>query len=119
MITVLKDSPEQFTVQLLVDLKMENAREFYEDFLDAFGEDRHEEVVLDFRKIRFVDSSGIGVLLKSAETLRGKGSKFLMSGLNRSLTTVFKLAGLMKIFDVLEDEDARDKCPELFEESSD
>lgn len=113
MIKVLKSSAELLIVQLQEDLKMENAREFYEDFLEVFGESR-SEVLVDFQKTKFVDSSGIGILIKCSEKIRDKRAKLFIYGLNRSLATVFKLAGLMNIFDVVEESDAKEKYPELF-----
>ena len=90
---------------------MENAAEFYEDFTKEIQE--QPEIILDFSKIRFIDSSGVGMLLKSVSLLRAKKAILSICGLNRALVSVFKLAGLMKIFKVLEFEEAVQRFPEL------
>ena len=97
---------------LLFDLKMENAPEFFEGFEATYNE--QSTVVIDFSKIRFIDSSGVGMLLKCAHIVRGNGGVFQILGLNRSLLSVFKLAGLFKIFELLEEPQARDSYPEFF-----
>lgn len=92
---------------------MENAPEFYESFQRAALEE-HGEIVLDFSRIRFVDSSGVGMLLKCAHGAANQQSRLLFYGLNRSLHSVFRLAGLLRIFKLLEEEEARSGYPELF-----
>lgn len=112
MFNILSSKKERLILQLKADLKMENAPDFYEYFQEALIGD-HRVVVVDFRKIRFVDSSGVGMLLKCAHQLREREGIFYIFGLSRSLLSVFKLAGLLKIFQLLEEEQARVEFPEL------
>ena len=102
-------------LQLTSDLIMENSREFFQDFMDAFGEGPGE-VLLDFGKTRFIDSSGIGILLRVSEHVNteNRGS-LVLHGLNNHMLSVFKLAGLLKVLDIIEEDAARVKFPELFE----
>ncbi|MBI3395676.1 MAG: STAS domain-containing protein [Spirochaetia bacterium] len=111
MIRTLPSPPERLVVRLETDLKMENVREFYEDLIVQLAP-QHTEIIVDFGSIRFVDSSGIGILLQLAKELSAKKLKFGIYGLNRALHSVFKLAGLLKIFRLLTDEDAQ-AYPEL------
>lgn len=112
---VLSRSPEA-VVRITEDLKMENAREFYEDFL-ALHEPGITNVFLDFREVRFVDSSGIGILLKCEKDLKQRGASITIFGLGKSLLSVFKLAGLMPVLPHLEDEEMNRRFPELFGQS--
>lgn len=105
MMQVVPSPPHRLAVRIEVDLKMENVREFYEDLM-ALVNDGHKEIVVDFRSIRFVDSSGIGTLLQLAKELGKRNCTFLIYGLNRALHSVFKLSGLLKIFKLLTDEEA-------------
>ncbi|MCB1140165.1 MAG: STAS domain-containing protein [Leptospiraceae bacterium] len=109
---VLSRSPNQ-VVRITEDLKMENAREFYEDFL-AVHEPGVTEVFLDFREVRFVDSSGIGILLKCEKDLKDRGASISIFGLGKSLHSVFKLAGLLPVLSHYDDEEMKAKFPELF-----
>lgn len=112
MFEILSSQNKRLILQLTSDLKMENAPEFYEGFQEALVGD-HQVVVVDFRRIRFVDSSGVGMLLKCAHQLRQREGSFYIFGLSRSLLSVFKLAGLLKIFELLDVDQARLEFPEL------
>ncbi len=112
MLQVLKEEGDRLSLRLQADLKMENAPEFFEAFQRAAAE-RHRVVLVDFSRIRFVDSSGVGILLKCAHSQRDRQGRFLVYGLSRSLQSVFKLAGLFKIFEQVEDDEALASFPEL------
>ena len=115
--TLLRSIPATagLVLQLTVDLMMENSREFVDDFVTALQADP-EHVALDFSKTRFIDSSGIGALLKCSDKRNEKrDGHLIILGLNRQMLSVFKLAGLYKVFDVVEgEEETRRRFPELF-----
>lgn len=112
MIEVLTSSDLKLIVRITDDLKMENAREFFDAFREHYNENQ-KEILVDFGKIRFVDSSGIGILLRCAEEVKKKGGQFLICGLNKSMQSVFRLAGLHKVFEILEGEAAAQRFPEI------
>ncbi|MCR9143847.1 MAG: STAS domain-containing protein [bacterium] len=116
MFNILSSKSDTLILQLTSDLKMENAPEFYETFQEVLVGD-HQRVVVDFRRIRFVDSSGVGMLLKCAHQLRQREGSFYIYGLSKSLLSVFKLAGLLKIFQLLDDDQTRADFPELLDEN--
>ena len=107
MIQVLIRNSRDILIRPLEDIRMENAHDFYVELLALEGISG-KNVYLDFSRVQFVDSSGIGILIKSSELLRnGLGSVSLV-GLNRSLHSVFKLAGLCQIFRVIEVADLKE-----------
>ncbi|MCE9597297.1 MAG: STAS domain-containing protein [Spirochaetia bacterium] len=112
MIDVVTQSPQRLCLRITDDLKMENARDFFDLFKEQYQETQLE-VLIDFARIRFVDSSGIGILLRCAEEVKKRGGVFLICGLNKSMHSVFRLAGLHKIFELLEQNDALARFPEL------
>lgn len=114
MCELIKSTETHLIVRLMTDLKMENAREHYEQFLKLLKE-THTTIIIDFSRIKFIDSSGVGILLKCADHVRERNGEFIIYGLNRSILTVFKLAGLLKIFKVLEEEEALTSFPELLD----
>lgn len=93
------------------NLVMENCRDFFEIFREDMGEGG--VVLLDFSQIRFIDSSGIGILLKCVELSKQRTAQLQIYGLNRQLDQVFKLAGLLKVFEVLAPELVGERFPEL------
>ncbi len=86
------------------NIKMENAPILYEEFVkenNYFG----KKIFFDFSKITFVDSSGIGVLIRCSEYLKDRSSHLVIVGINKSMQTVFRLAGLNQIFDIIDIKD--------------
>ena len=60
-------------------------------------------VVFDFEKTRFMDSSGIAVILKTDRLLRQTGGALALCGVPRQVRRVLDVAGLTNIVPVLED----------------
>lgn len=112
MVDILAASEVVLLLRLQDDLKMENVREFFEIFAEEL-QSTHKEVILDLSRIRFVDSSGVGILLKCNETLKAQDARLLVCGLNKALLSVFKLGGLTKILSVHELEELAGRFPEL------
>lgn len=83
------------------NIKMENAPILYEEFVK---EDNYlgKKIFFDFSKITFVDSSGIGVLIRCSEYLKDHTSQLILVGIVKSMQTVFRLAGLHQIFEIID-----------------
>lgn len=58
---------------------------------------RAEVLVLDFSEVRFMDSSGIGLIIGRAERAREMGSFVRVIGLSPTLMKIVRLSGLDKI----------------------
>lgn len=56
-----------------------------------------KNIVLDFTGIRFMDSSGIGMILGRFKEIQLKGGKMAISGMNQTVLKIFTLSGLQKI----------------------
>lgn len=104
MIDVLVRTPESVLLRPSQDLRMENAHEFLEEFRALPGI-TGTAVFLDFSRMQFVDSSGIGTLIKISELMKHDTGTLSLVGLNRALLSVFRLSGLMQVFRVMETAD--------------
>jgi len=107
MIEVLVNNDSSVLIRVVQDIGMENAPLFVED-ISKIDQIESKVVFLDFSKVHFVDSSGIGALIKFSKSLKEKKSRLKLVGLNRSLHSVFKLAGLVQIFQIIEPADLKD-----------
>lgn len=58
---------------------------------------RPELLVLDFSKVKFMDSSGIGLIIGRAEVCEGIGCKINITGLSETLKKLVRLSGIEKI----------------------
>jgi MFS superfamily sulfate permease-like transporter len=65
----------------------------------------NKRILLNFRKVRYLDSSGLGELVKMHVTVQRQGGQLKMSNLDQRLLNLLKATSLYKVFDVYEDED--------------
>lgn len=63
-------------------------------------ETRSITVVVDFTRVRFVDSSGLGALLAGVRAASRNGGRLLVAGLCPNVQATFELAHLDRIFDI-------------------
>lgn len=63
----------------------------------ALFEGRPEWLILDFSDVRFMDSSGIALIIGRAETSRAIGAGLRLSNLSESLMKLVRLSGIDKI----------------------
>ena len=104
----------------LGEIKMQNSVEFYENGRELAaalsGEiDHHlakeqreaidsmlfrrkpEILVLDFSAVKFMDSSGIGLIIGRADVAEGLNSKISVRGLSKALKKLVRLSGVEKL----------------------
>lgn len=60
------------TISLFGELDLRSAREMQSALSEAVG-DRSRELVIDLRKVSFIDSTALGALVRAAEQLRNQG----------------------------------------------
>ncbi len=58
---------------------------------------RPSRLELDFSGVRFMDSSGIGLIIGRADVCRGIGCAVRITGLSESLKKLVRLAGIEKL----------------------
>jgi stage II sporulation protein AA (anti-sigma F factor antagonist) len=61
-----------------------------------------QHVVFDFEKTRFMDSSGIGIIMGRYRKISCFGGRVYAIHVDRQIQRIFKLSGLNKIVEVLE-----------------
>ena len=60
------------TIRLFGELDLRSAREMQSALTEAVG-DRTRELIVDLRKVSFIDSTALGALVRAAEQLRNQG----------------------------------------------
>jgi len=68
-------------------------------------------VILDLALVTYMDSSGIGTLIKLLNELNEKNAALFLSGLVPTIEKIFKVAGLNNFFHILTPEERKDKYP--------
>ncbi|HHX93942.1 MAG TPA: anti-sigma factor antagonist, partial [Tenericutes bacterium] len=54
-------------------------------------------LVLNFREVNFMDSSGLGVILGRYKQVESRGGKIVVCGLNAHLRNLFSMSGLFDL----------------------
>ncbi len=68
--------------------------------LNQFLEDGSKEVVVDFKDVNFIGSSGIGKLLLFYKNFTARGGKVRIVSLNDEIVALFKAIKLDKLFNI-------------------
>ncbi len=90
---------------LIVTLEGEHldAREtpfFKQKVNDLLEGESCSRAVFDLHRLQFIDSSGLGAFLSILKTLHSKGGDLKLSGMNRTIRTMFELVCMHKIFEI-------------------
>lgn len=86
-------------VHLIGELDHHSAEEVRIKIDDRIDRDNIKKLILNFRDVTFMDSSGIGVVIGRFKKLKNKGGKICVAEVNKRVDRVFSLSGLYKIID--------------------
>ncbi|RME91800.1 MAG: anti-sigma factor antagonist [Candidatus Hydrogenedentota bacterium] len=73
--------------------------------------DKDHILVFDMSQVDYVDSSGIGTLIKIANKVQDGEGEFFITGIKPMIEKIFKVAGLTNYFQILTKEEAEQKFP--------
>jgi anti-sigma B factor antagonist len=70
----------------------------------------HYNLVIDLEKVRYIDSTGLGVLIGGLKRVREHGGTVNLVCTNPQIKKIFDITGLVKIFGIFDDEAAAKKA---------
>lgn len=76
-------------------------RNTVEEALDHYQTIRH--LILDLKKVQFIDSSGLGVILGRFKRLSQEGGRLSAVNVSGQVKRIFELSGLLKIMTIYPD----------------
>ena len=94
------------------ELDASNAPEFKRDIAPVLQ--ANTKLVLDFSRLRFVDSSGLGAMLSCLRQLSAKNGDLKLCGLTKQVRAAFELVRMHRIFDI---SGTREEAVHAFEHS--
>jgi anti-sigma B factor antagonist len=62
--------------------------------------EQHPKMVLDLRRLRFIDSSGLGAFLSCLRKAAERGGDLKLCGMSKTVRGVFELVRMHRIFDI-------------------
>jgi len=77
-------------------------REVVRDLMDQ----GHKRIVLNLNEVNYVDSSGVGELVKTHATIRNRGGVLKLANLNKRVNDLLQMTRLSSVFDIHKDEAA-------------
>ena len=102
----LKADGKEITAYLMGDIDHHTAKEMREE-IDCCLERNHPNMlVLDFRDVSFMDSSGIGILLNRYKEMKASGGKTCLYGAGPQVLRVLKIAGIPALMEMYDSEEA-------------
>jgi stage II sporulation protein AA (anti-sigma F factor antagonist) len=62
-----------------------------------------KRVILDFNRVVFMDSAGVGLVIGRYKTASSYGTKLEMINVNSKIRRVFEMSGVLKIIPIIEE----------------
>lgn len=80
--------------------------------LENYIKDNSLEVVIDMTALNYIDSSGIGILIKALNYVQGLNGKMCVANLKPAIEKVFKVSGLTSYFEILNSDAFNERFPQ-------
>src|SRR5246127_5104888 len=71
--------------------------------LNAMIEKKPERVVIDLSDVSYIDSAGLASLIQAMQKVEGYGGKFMLSGLQETVRSIFEISRLDQVFQIFPD----------------
>ena len=81
-------------------LIQDKAREFRTYFTPFLEDTAFEAIVIDFKSVNHIDSTGLGVMMFLGKQLKGNQKKLALCRLNTLIDDAFKMTRLDSFFDI-------------------
>lgn len=78
---------------------------------DGIALKKDEKIILQLNDVSYIDSSGIGVLIKIVNAVQAQGGAVYLTGIKPMIEKIFKVAGLMNFFSFITEEEFKSKYP--------
>jgi anti-sigma B factor antagonist len=104
-INVRKRSPAQ-VVQLRGPVRLGTGVDTFRQTLDEILADGDTRIVLNLEEVSMLDSSGIGVLMKSLASAKQRGGDIRLVNPSKFVSQTLRMVGLLNLFQTYPDEDS-------------
>jgi len=95
----IKESNAQVNVIVNGDIEMMTIKEFKEKLFDL-GQNVDKDVELDLSNVDYIDSSGVGVLIRLMKLQKKKGKNLKISKVSSQVMNVLQLSSLSDVFNL-------------------
>ena len=99
----LTNENDKLTAAIIGEIDHHTARGIREEIDANLEHSLPKTLVLDFRDVSFMDSSGIGLIMGRYKIITSMGGRIVIRGASKQNLRVMQLAGLSKLVDFEED----------------
>ena len=99
---VLNDKAQAVEVQGEIDVYTSPR---VKEAINELIEKGHYQLVINLEGVRYIDSTGLGVLIGALKKVREHSGRILLVCTNPQIKKIFNITGLVKIFEIFKDED--------------
>ena len=94
-----KIGDDSYVIALSGEVDLYTAPEFKQQLLDVIGKGA-KDVIVDFSKTTFIDSTTLGVLVGGVKRLRLNDGQLSLVCSDRNITKIFEIMGLDRVFTI-------------------
>ena len=91
-------------VRLSGELDHHEAKQLREKWQSVLFENEINHIIINFERVTFMDSSGIGVILGRYKEIVKRGGKMIICSINPAIERLFEMSGLLKIIHLEDNE---------------
>src|SRR5215467_1660400 len=74
--------------------------------LNEMIDKKPERMVVDLSDVSYIDSAGLAALIEAMQKVEGYGGKFMLTGLQETVRSIFEISRLDQVFQIFPDADA-------------
>ena len=94
-----KVGDERHVIALTGEVDLYTAPELKQQLVDVIGNGA-QDVIVDFSRTTFIDSTTLGVLVGGVKRLRPNGGRLSIVCSDRNITKIFEITGLDRVFTI-------------------
>ncbi len=72
----------------------------FESLLLSFLEEEHKDLILDFKEVTYISSSGLRALVTGAKKIKEKNKKLTLIHVSPTVQKILKMSGFDKFLDI-------------------
>lgn len=72
-------------------------------------DDKIDAIIIDFKDVTFMDSSGLGALVMSLKNVRSAGVKLFICSVNEQIKMLFELTSMDRVFKIFSSKEELEK----------
>jgi anti-sigma B factor antagonist len=99
-----RDIGEHKIIDVSGEVDLDNVSEL-KKALFSITDGQHNSVIVDMKKVNYMDSSGIGALVAGMKKMKAHNGKFALMNIHDDVLNILKLATLDKFFTIYDSED--------------